>query len=70
MKADDKVQYVEGEDKEKYTYFEEIHSKVAVLQEAIEEIQLALKQHDIHFTDKKYPDTDVDREVAERLENE
>ncbi|MBD3234000.1 MAG: hypothetical protein GF315_09790 [candidate division Zixibacteria bacterium] len=70
MKADDKVDYEDNEEPEKYTYFEEVYDRVRVLQEAVEEIQLALKQHDIHFTDKKYPDMDIDREVCERLDDE
>lgn len=70
MKADEKVRYGDGEEPEKFSYFEELYHKVAVLQEAIEDIQLALRQHDIHFTDKRYPDMNIDDETANRLEDE
>ena len=68
VKADDKVQFEENEP-EKFTEFEMLVEKVAVMQEAIDENAAIMQDNDLHRTKKIEAQYVDDDEVFKRLED-
>ena len=68
MKADDKLDFGDGEKPEKYTNFEHLKAKVEVLQEEIELIAGILKQHNLTFKEETEVSNDIEDETFKKLE--
>ncbi len=70
MKADDKVQYEDGGEKMKFTYFEEVAAQVDVLIDTIDKHATILRDNNLRLvTEEDAPEFNED-EVYKKLEED
>ena len=68
MKADEKMDYGEGEKKEKYTNFEYLCEKVEAMKEQLELIAGILEQNNLVFKSEEKAGVDIEDKTFKRLE--